>query len=204
VVAQLSESERVQALTDSASLCGKAAVALAAPRTFSEAERVQGFADLVSLAKEAADALAELRTFVESPGGTADLLEDPDFLSDVRATTEEVMAGLEFVRGHLAGTLGPRLPLLHARCARCHVVVTDITPSPAFALHHEPIRYLVPRRGHDGTRWLDASPAGSSNVRVRLVCPRKRCGRTVTISMRLLVERFIAAVSAGRSDLELT
>lgn len=168
----------------------------------SEAERVQALTEMVSLAKEAADLLAELRTYVESPEGMEDLLEDPDFLSVLTATVEE--ATIDSVRGRLAGTLGPRLPLLRARCARCHVVVTDITPSPSFALNHEPIRYLVPRRGHEGTpRWLDVSPPGSTNTRVRLVCPRRRCGREVTISMRRLGERFVAGVNAGRSDLEL-
>jgi hypothetical protein len=76
--------------------------------------------------------------------------------------------------------------------------------SPAlgdFSRHRGPLRPLDDRYIGDRIQYASAEP--HECTRVRLVCPRKRCGRAVTISMQLLVERFTAAVNAGRSDLEL-
>ncbi len=168
----------------------------------SEAEREQAFADYSAWWRDAARASAELAAWTSSPQGQSALLEDPDLLAEARTAAEAIKQFAESARSTIAGSLGPRLPRLRILCPRCGVTITSATPSTSYAIEHEAPRYLVPVGGGPG-RWLDASPPGARNTRVRLVCPRRRCGRTAIVTMPALVNRFVAAINAGRSELVL-
>jgi hypothetical protein len=137
-----------------------------------------------------------LSSWVEAPG-VLPTLSDPAERSELEKACGDLEVALD---GHVAGGA-----VVLVRCPRCRTVITTLRPPPALALGEVlrpgALRPLDVRC--IGTRMLDVSATPHKGTRARLVCQRKRCGRTVTISMRLLVERFIAAVGAGRSDLEL-